>query len=316
MQGFHVSTELMPVPNAEPPATAPIALAPIDLFEAWQGGKKPSTREGYYRDLKDFARFLNLESPGAAVGQLLQLEAGPANGVVLSYRNRQLERKLSAATISRRLAAIRSVVKLARTLGRVNWSIEIPAPPAEARRDMSGPNPDEMKQLLRVIRTNASTAAGKRDRAAVFMMFGLGLRRGEVVALDLADVDFAGSSLRVLRKGKREKETLSMPEPTARALESWVVARGTEPGPLIGLSGNGLWRAISQLGKAAGLARGLWPHSFRHAATTVAESRTEKDFEVIAFTGHAKLQTAGRYLDAKREAQARIARLVAKDLKL
>jgi integrase/recombinase XerC len=157
-------------------------------------------------------------------------------------------------------------------------------------------------------------------------LFGLAMRRAEVVGLDPADVDFPTATLLVTRKGKREREQLSIPEPTVLALESWLAARGVEPGPLftgVGphnpggrLTGNGLGPAVSRRVRDAKLARGLWPHAFRHAAATVAAERTEKDFEVMAFTGHAKPQTAGRYLDRKRESQARVARLVAKDLKL
>ena len=127
-------------------------------------------------------------------------------------------------------------------------------------------------------------------------------------------------------EGKEGTGAIGHPRADGPALESWLAARGVEPGPLFTglgphdpgkrLTGNGLWRAVARLGKEAKLARGLWPHAFRHAAATIAAERTEKDYEVMAFTGHAKPQTAGRYLDRKREAQERVAKLVAKDLKL
>ena len=122
--------QLPALPSDLPAAFPSVAL---DLVAAWEGDKKPSTREGYRKDLHDFARFLSTDRPvniGGVVDRFLSLDPGAANGLVLDYRNHQLAGGLASATIARRLAAVRSIVKLARTLGRVNWSIEIQAPRA------------------------------------------------------------------------------------------------------------------------------------------------------------------------------------------
>ena len=59
--------------------------------------------------------------------------------LALGYKAHLTGRGSPPATIARRLASLRSVVKLARTLGRVTWTIDIASPKAEAYRDTRGP---------------------------------------------------------------------------------------------------------------------------------------------------------------------------------
>ncbi len=62
-------------------------------------------------------------------------------------------------------------------------------------------------------------------------MYSSGLRRSEVVALDLDDLDLAKGQLRVI--GKRNKERLAfLAGGAVRAIEKWLEVRGNQPGPL------------------------------------------------------------------------------------
>jgi integrase/recombinase XerC len=114
-----------------------------------------------------------------------QCRNGPA-GHETRYRKGQCEeaRKLAPATVARRIAALRSVVKLARTLGRITWAIDIPSPRAEAYRDTRGPGLAGWKAMLAAVKKQAATPKGKRDLSLLRLMHDLGLRRGEVVALE------------------------------------------------------------------------------------------------------------------------------------
>jgi integrase len=62
-------------------------------------------------------------------------------------------------------------------------------------------------------------------------MHDLGLRRGEVVALDLADLDFDAGTVAIVGKGKSEKMNVTLNAPTA-ALPDWVEAQGEWSGAL------------------------------------------------------------------------------------
>jgi integrase len=68
--------------------------------------------------------------------------------------------------------------------------------------------------------------------ALLRLLHDVGLRRGEVVRLDLEDVDLAGSRIFILGKARSQKEPVTLPEPTKAALMAWIEARGSEPGPL------------------------------------------------------------------------------------
>ena len=108
---------------------APIAVATIapsmDLVVAFFSGRNPRTLRAYRQDLEDFQGFTQAPSLQAAAALLTSQGSGPANGVALAYRASLQERGLSPATINRRLAALRSLVKLARVLGLVVWELEV-----------------------------------------------------------------------------------------------------------------------------------------------------------------------------------------------
>src|SRR5947209_18006544 len=108
-----------PVP-IDPPAPVP-ALGPVDLLAAFLAGRNPRTLRAYDRDLRDFARFLGAADARSGVALLLDLPHGTANAMALGYKAHLVDRGLKSATIARRLAALRSVVKMARTVGVVAW---------------------------------------------------------------------------------------------------------------------------------------------------------------------------------------------------
>jgi integrase/recombinase XerC len=315
--------------------------AAAELLGDFLGGLKPSTRAAYAKDFDAFARWLHppdrdgrravtglltIGEGAAAVAWLLAMDAGEANRTALRWRDDMLNKGLATATVARRLAALRSVVRLARVLGRVAWSLEIRAPKVEARRDVRGPDAAEFRRLWKVARERGEGPKARRDRAMVALLYDLALRRNEVCSLDLADVEADGPAVRVLRKGKREKARLSLPPATIRALEEWLSARGPDPGPLFccldtagaftrleRLDGDGLRRALAALGRRAGLSRPLRPHGLRHAAITRALDRGNDIRDVRKFSGHASLNTVLKYDDARDDTAARIARQVAGD---
>lgn len=326
-----MTTELVPVPVAHPP---PLVLAARPLVEAWLDGRSPCTARAYAADLAHFAAFLELPGagPAAAVEWFLAFDGGNANAIALRYRNAMVASNLAAATVNRRLAALRSVVKLGRTLGRVAWAIEIGNVKAEARRDARGPDAAGWRKVWKAAVARGDGPGAVRDRAILATLFDLALRRAELVALDLDDVDLAAGYVRVIGKGKREKERITLPDPTRKALAEWVAARGPAPGPLFhrldraadsshngpGLShdttpltGRAVADLVNRVGREAGLDRTLRPHGLRHSAITAALDSGADVREVRRYSRHAKLETIIRYDDNRTDMAGRIARKVA-----
>lgn len=308
-------------PQARPPAT----IQRTSLLDAFLAGRSATTILAYQQDLDRFARWLGAASTAEALDEFLSLAPGDANAFGLAYRNAMIDARLAPATINRRMSALNSVVKMARTLGRVAWSLEVPQVRREPRRDSRGPDESEFKKLWIAAKRAGDDKRARRDRALIALAYSLALRRSEVADLDLADVDFAKGKLHVQRKGHREKLVLTMPTETARHLADWVVVRGSWPGPLFirtdrpdqteRLNAESIHRAIMRLGKAAGLPRPVRAHGLRHAAVTAAVARRETVADVARFSGHARLETVMTYVDAFEDTQGRIARGNAKSLK-
>lgn len=116
----------------------------VNMLDDYLSSMSKHTKAAYLGDLRDFCRFLgDVEANGRFAAQVL-IAGGKIHGqaLVLNYRRWLVERGLSAATVNRRIAALRSVVKLARTVGLVNWSLEVKGLKSEAYRDTRGPGVD------------------------------------------------------------------------------------------------------------------------------------------------------------------------------
>jgi integrase/recombinase XerC len=335
VHGTSMSTDLMPLPAAAGRAPAPGPLP--DILEAWLARKKPQTLRAYRADIADFARSAGAASPGAAVEELLVGSAGKANEIALAYGADLDRRGLASATIARRLSALRSVVKLARQLGRVGWTIDIESPTVTTYRDTAGPGQEGWIRIRDEARRRARgtrrTTEAKRNLALLLLLRDQGLRRGEATGLDLADVDLdwpgphGKGRVRIIGKGKTDPEWISLNEPTRAALLDWIALRGTEPGPLFHrldnaagegpparLTGLSVNRMVARAGYHAGLEHPVRAHGLRHQAITRILDKTGGDVRSAkAFSRHAKYETLMRYDDNREDVAGRMARLLADD---
>jgi integrase/recombinase XerC len=310
--------------NAHLPIAHPAEFRDVSparrLLDAFLAGRSATTLRCYAGDLRDFAGFLGVNTPEAVAERLLAGGPGLANELALQYKAHLITRGLAAATVNRRLAALRSLVKLARTLGLVNWTLEVEGMQAEAYRETRGPGRTGFRQLLEQLAGRTDPKA-LRDRAILRLLFDLGLRRAEVCGLDVGDIDRAAGVLWILGKGRTQKERLTIPAPTLAALEAWLAMRGEAIGPLFTcldrarkesgrLTGAAVYQLVRCLGERSGIrAR---PHGLRHAAITEALDLTRGDVRAVQrFSRHKNLQTVLRYDDNRLDLAGDIARRVA-----
>lgn len=160
--------------------------------------------------------------------------AGVRFGHVMAVRS-ELIKFQKRATVNRTLSAIRGVLKTAWQLGLMTAEDYHRAAGVEnlegetiiAGRALSR---GEISALAEACNQD-NTPAGVRDAAVISLAYSAGLRRAEIVALDLADYDPQTGSLKVHGKGNRERITYLV-NGAALAMADWLQLRGDHPGPL------------------------------------------------------------------------------------
>jgi integrase/recombinase XerC len=243
------------------------------------------------------------------------------------------ERLASPATINGHLAALRSLVRFLRRVHACTWTLDAPSERATAYRETAGPGIRTAGSLLRAAARQPDARKAARDVALVRLLFDRALRRGEVVGLDLTHVvlgeDAIPRAVLVRAKGKRERESLTLPPKTAAALAAWMSARGTEPGALFvaldpgagragrggrprgladRLSGEGVAHILATLGASLGVR--VRPHGLRHTAITALLDSGAGLREAQRFSRHADPRTLMRYDDNRSDISGEMARIV------
>jgi site-specific recombinase XerD len=247
-----------------------------------------STRRAYASDLRDFERWLVAERV-----PLERVDVRALAGYTADLG--RARRGLSPSTVARRLAAVRSFLRVTLGPGRVP---DAALSPRRRRRLPDAPKLDEVEGLLDSL--PGEGALGLRNRALVELVYSCGLRSAEAVALDLGDVDFEQEAVRVRGKGGKER-VVPLGEEAAHLVAVWLrdgrpkLVRGAVDALFVSARGRRL--DTSTLRR---LLRN--PHRLRHAyATHLLEGGA--DLRTIQeLLGHASLSTTQIYshVDAKR----------------
>lgn len=320
---------------AEP---APVAFARQALLAHFLEGQDAKTRAEYGRALARFVDFAlaayDLCLPAARVLEdwFLRLpDGGAANEVALRWRA-ELQREYAPKTVNQRLSALRSLVRLAKLVGRVNWTLDVKNVPARDYRHAAGIGVGGYKKLLEANeRKHGDTPLGRRNKAMLRLMFDLGLRKDSVLSLRLCDVtvdeaDKGQVRPLVKRRGRHDstRDVRTLPEGTRKAVAAWLEVHPLAPlggsDPLfVGLdraskfgrlSAKGAWEVVKELGEAAGIK--AWPHLIRHTSCTHALDMTNGDVrKVQRFMGHASPATTMIYDEARKDHAGEVANLIA-----
>jgi integrase/recombinase XerC len=125
--------------------------------------------------------------------------------------------------------------------------------------------------------------------------------------------------------GRRQKQTMTLPEPTKAVLTTWVALRGTEAGPLLQsldrarkgsgrLTGSAVHYVVTKLAKAAGCR--CSPHALRHTSVTAGLDLTKGDVRAVRqHSRHVDVQTVLIYDDRRADLGGSVARMVATALR-
>jgi len=241
-----------------------------------------ATRRAYRSDLRAFAGWLDQQG--------LSLDDVDAR-VLTDYAavlGRGRPRRLAPATIARKLAAVRALLRFALGPARVP---DIPLAPRRPRRLPHVGKADDVDRELMTLEGEGPIPL--RNRALGELVYSAGLRSKETVGLDLADVDFEQEAVRVLGKGGKER-VVPLGEEAAHWLARYL--RDSRP-QLVKGAENALF--VSARGRrldTSTLRRVIpHPHRLRHAfATHLLEGGA--DLRVIQeLLGHSSLSTTQVY---------------------
>ena len=230
----------------------------------------------------------------------------------------KLAERYAPSTANKMLSALRGVLKAAWRLGQIEAneyqkSVDISAVIGESLPAGRSLALGELVSLLEVCGRDKGPL-GMRDSAIVALLYGCGLRRAELVTLDVADYDAGGGTLKV--RGKRNKQRLVPVVGGAQAaLDDWLTTRGKEEGPLFVSSRKGgrlqrerltthaLYKMLLVRAQQANVEH-FSPHDFRRTFVGDLLDRGADIATVQKLAGHSNVTTTARY-DRRGEATKR-----------
>jgi site-specific recombinase XerD len=273
-----------------------------DFTDAWLLNRRLSanTRQAYRRDVMSFVSWCTQN----AVNPL------QARFTHINTYARGLEAELAPATVARKLSGLSSWYDYLNKLGVVAANPVSGADRPYVSRDHSatvGLSPSEVDALL-----YAAMLDSPRHHALLTLMADLGLRVGEAINLEMADLghERGHRTVRFLGKGGRLRRRALAPG-TADALDRYLSQRAETAGVrvedlrgpvFVTSTGRPLYqlyvfRLVRRLAEKAGIASAarLSPHSLRHAFATTARSEGVPLEDVQDAMGHADPRTTRRY---------------------
>jgi len=288
-------------------------------IKAFLSNPNPNTARTYRGALDHFVSYVGVQTIGEAAARLLTLPHGQANLLAMQYREHLLgQPELSAASVKLRIDSLRALVKLARRLGVVDWSLDVENVRPTPMRNTRGPGSVAVAKML--ARVSGNTEADARARALILLLHDCGLRRGEVAGLSYPDdIDFEASKASITGKGRHDREWISLPPQTVASIQAWLAWRGVQAGPLFialdrqhrgeRLSATSIYTIVCAIGDRVGVRAS--PHGLRHTSITTALEATGGDVRKVRhFSRHAKVETVLTYDDARRDLGGEIGRLV------
>jgi integrase/recombinase XerC len=254
------------------------------LISLARANASPKTIETYQIALADLSAYLGA---GATIENLdlLQLRGWLAD---------LYGRKQHAATMRKKIAAVRSLLQYAM---KMEWRKTNPAKllftPKLPKTLPAVPTEEQMAGVI-------EQEQPERDHAILELLYGCGLRVSECVGLNLEDIDREERWLRVLGKGRKERQ-VPYATKAAEALDRYLAVREAKENALfVNRRGTRLTaRSVQLLVKKYGLlANGdssLHPHTLRHAYATHLLSDGADLRAIQELLGHAQLSTTQRY---------------------
>ncbi len=261
-------------------------------------GLSANTRQAYERDLRLFCKMLGFKNSDALVNVSREQITG--------YMTQLKEKGLAAATIARKLAAIKAFYRFMTAEGYMDAN---PAEVVEAgTKGIKLPrvlSEDEVVRLLN--QPDITTAEGFRDRTMLEVLYATGMRVSELINLTLDRVDLNMKYIIAFGKGSKER-IVPLGSVAAEFLQRYlekVRPKLTHAGRntnivFLAFGGHELtrqrfWQIIRAYGRKANINKALTPHILRHSFATHLLDNGADLRSVQELLGHSDISTTQIY---------------------
>lgn len=261
-------------------------------------GLSANTRQAYERDLRLFCKTLGFKNSDELVNVSREQITG--------YMTQLKEKGLAAATIARKLAAIKAFYRFMTAEGYMDAN---PAEVVEAgTKGIKLPrvlSEDEVVRLLN--QPDITTAEGFRDRTMLEVLYATGMRVSELINLTLERVDLNMKYIIAFGKGSKER-IVPLGSVAAEFLQQYlekVRPKLTHAGRntnvvFLAFGGHELtrqrfWQIIRAYGQKANINKALTPHILRHSFATHLLDNGADLRSVQELLGHSDISTTQIY---------------------
>ncbi|MGD0949526.1 MAG: site-specific integrase [Candidatus Binatia bacterium] len=229
----------------------------------------------------------------------------------------KLADKYEPATANKMLSALRGVLKEAWRLGQVDAenyhrAVDLPSVRGESPLRGRALTPGELRKIAAVCAEDLSPA-GPRDAAMIALSTVGGLRRSEIINLDVKDYDPENGALTIRRGKGRKPRICYATNGAADALADWLQLRGSDAGALFwGLRhmiGHAFHVICAKRARQAGV-KAFTPHDGRRTFISDLLDAGADISLVQRLAGHANVTTTARYDRRPEEAKKRAASLL------
>jgi len=271
------------------------------------------TRRAYERALTEFLDW-----------HTQQGKPGLTKAIVQAYKTYLQDQGKTASVINQTLSAIRKLVREAADNGAIDPILANGIANVKGIKSETLPAGRNITQGELLAMINICIGDGKsgaRDAAIIAMLYACGLRRAELVNLDLGDYDPATGELKVLRAKGNKQRTLYLNNGARDALEDWINVRGNDEGSLFlqirkgdhmkfnRLTTQAIYHVLQNRAKQAGV-KDMSPHDFRRTFVGDLLDAGADIVTVQKMAGHADVSTTARYDRRGEEAKRKAAELL------
>ncbi|MGO4544281.1 site-specific tyrosine recombinase XerD [Paenibacillus sp. 2TAB23] len=263
-----------------------------------------NTLSSYERDLNQFIHFM-LENSLVEISEVQRHH-------ISRYMHHLKEQGRKAATLSRHIVSVRAFFHFLATQSLIvnNPSIYLESPKQE-KKSPSILSVDLTSTLLET--PNSESAAGKRDKAMLELIYATGIRVSELVALNVEHVHLQLAYIQCVGTGQKER-IVPFGRLAGEAMSAYLqlgrgeltTERESDSALFLNhlgtrLTRQGFWKTIKKHAKEAGIAQDITPHTLRHSVAAHLLDNGADVRAVQELLGHADISTTLKYTHASKQ---------------